>query len=170
MEEAKLGGILGWENGSREGVSILECYNTGNISGDRFAGGIVGNIGVGIIENCYNTGIIESDDKSCMSGGISGQSNMGVIKNCYNAGSLIGKNSCKSAIAKVRSGTFEFRNYYISNCGTDYASYSDPTDEMSICVTEEELKNLAPSLGEYFTKDVENINNGYPILKWQVNN
>ena len=39
---------------------------------------------------------------------------------------------------------------------------------VQIYLTEEELKNLAPSLGEYFTKDVENINNGYPILKWQI--
>ena len=36
-------------------------------------------------------------------------------------------------------------------------------------VTEAELKEMADTLGnEYFMKDENNINNGFPILKWQV--
>ena len=34
--------------------------------------------------------------------------------------------------------------------------------------TEDELKNHAlENLGNYFKKDNENINSGYPILSWQ---
>ena len=172
MEDTKLGGILGYDFSGK--ASILQCYNTGDISKARIAGGIVGNSN-GIVENCYNTGTIESDDTSYISGGISGRSNNRVIKNCYNAGSLMGKNEIKSGIALLVSGKFMFRNYYLSNCGAEYANFNEKSgnigvDEVSVSVTEEELRNLAQSLGEDFTEDVENINNGYPILKWQLRN
>ena len=170
MEDTKLGGILGYDFSGK--ASILQCYNTGDISKARIAGGIVGNSN-GIVENCYNTGTIESDYIHFTSGGISGQSNSKVIKNCYNAGSLMGKNECKSGIATLSSGKFMFRNYYLSNCGAEYANFYEKygiVDEVSVSVTEEELRNLAQSLGEDFTEDVENINNGYPILKWQLKN
>lgn len=37
-------------------------------------------------------------------------------------------------------------------------------------VTAEQLKGYASNLGtEYFTADTTGINNGFPILKWQLN-
>ena len=50
--------------------------------------------------------------------------------------------------------TGNFANRY-----TNYAS-----------VEAEEFKNYASILGDAFTTDVNNINNGYPILKWQLEN
>ncbi len=34
--------------------------------------------------------------------------------------------------------------------------------------TENEIKELASTLGAAFIEDTNNINNGYPILAWQV--
>ena len=33
--------------------------------------------------------------------------------------------------------------------------------------SEEDMKNLAQILGSAFKEDTNNINNGYPVLRWQ---
>ena len=35
--------------------------------------------------------------------------------------------------------------------------------------TSDELKNIYSTLGDAFEEDLNNINNGYPILFWQKN-
>lgn len=34
--------------------------------------------------------------------------------------------------------------------------------------TEDEMKNIADRLGSDYVQDENNINDGYPILKWQI--
>lgn len=34
-------------------------------------------------------------------------------------------------------------------------------------INDSQMKNLATTLGSAFKKDTNNINKGYPILKWQ---
>lgn len=76
------GGLIGMNAGISGEINILNCYNSGTISGN-YSGGIVGkycakNKGHAIIKNCYNDGEIESNG----SGGICGDSS------CFNQGSL----------------------------------------------------------------------------------
>ena len=64
--------------------SVTKCYNTGEIRGARFTGGIAGYIWEnGNVTNCYSTGAVYSD--SFEVGGIAGYSN-GSITSCYNTG------------------------------------------------------------------------------------
>lgn len=63
IEKGNNGGIAGLCMGE-----ILNCYNCGDISGNGYAGGIVGNQGTAI--NCYNKGKVNSNNTNA--GGIIG--------------------------------------------------------------------------------------------------
>ena len=173
-------------------MNIMECYNTGNISANALAGGIVANVGRNSeIKKCYNTGII---DGKTQAGGICQGMTRGVIENCYNTGNInsrqagglcaylgsgdvgncynavfVGPNA-SAVVGGYRDDKKKLKNYYLSNCGTEIANIYVSNSLNDIRVTEDELRNLAQVLGEDFTEDVENINNGYPILKWQLRN
>ena len=58
-------------------------------------------------------------------------------------------------------------SYCITNTAYSYwrAMSSTSTDGR---VSAEVLKTYASQLGEAYTNDSTNINNGYPVLKWQV--
>ena len=83
-----IGGVAGYNFGI-----IINCYNTGSISGGdgAFVGGVAGYNYEGTITNCYNTGSINSIDNARV-GGIAG-SNYGTITNCYNTGSISGRDN-----------------------------------------------------------------------------
>ena len=141
---------------------INECFNNGTIvvTGDN-CGGIAG-VNSSNISNCYNKGEIECDQAIGLKiGGICGQNlsesfinnsyNIGTIKNVNYAGGLIGadfgtiNNSfCLDTVLKTKTSDTEYNK------------------------TQEELKNnVLQELGESFEADSDNMNSGFPILKWQ---
>ena len=68
------GGIVGNLSGNKDkNAEFSECTNYGEVKGENFAGGIIGNYGFGntVIKNCYNTGNVSA---SAVSGGILGES------------------------------------------------------------------------------------------------
>ncbi|MBQ5934049.1 MAG: hypothetical protein IJL55_10125, partial [Lachnospiraceae bacterium] len=100
-----IGGVAGYNFGI-----IINCYNTGSISGGdgAFVGGVAGYNYEGTITNCYNTGSINSIDNARV-GGIAG-SNYGTITNCYNTGSISGRDNANvGGVAGENDGT-------ITNC------------------------------------------------------
>ena len=94
---AYVGGIVGYSNSA---ITILNCYNTGNVFvsntssyEESFAGGIVGFADLAItISNCYNIGNVSALAISlslCASaGGIVGYANSAIMWNCYNTGNV----------------------------------------------------------------------------------
>ncbi len=178
------GGIVGSGN-----VSIKLSVNKGNIistevvNGYTMIGGIIGFLayeGTGTIENCYNTGKVQSAQNA---GGIVGDSIGGggkaTIRNCYDRGSISGKvvngvGSSGGIIAAINSnGTITMsNNYWLSTCGTSYGvGWNNKTlnsnNTGATPKTATELKSLAPTLGSAYKTDSKNINSGYPILTWQ---
>ena len=88
-------GILGYGIFS----NVIDCYNSGRISGENSVAGI---IGVGedvLVENCSNSGDIIGD--SCV-GGIVGE-NYGDVLDCYNQGNIFGGSSVGGIAGNVRS-------------------------------------------------------------------
>ena len=87
------GGICG----RNKGGNISECYNTSEVSGGTFIGGIAGYNqefngidAYGNITNCYNTGKLTSDTDSPDIGGITSANISGcVVSDCYNTGSIV---------------------------------------------------------------------------------
>ena len=193
------GGIVGG-NGDRWAAmgTIERCSNYGEIKGGTEVGGIVGYGGNGVrIVNCLNFGT--STGKS-YSGGIMGLfsgDEPGFIENCYNlaninslrdnnVGGILGKNGSTSAKITITSC------YDIGEC------FSNSSTSLGINITldEGELTTITNSyylneelsggrkidenfmksqafvdmLGDAYTMDTKGINNGYPILKWQLGN
>lgn len=143
-----VGGIIGAFTGT-----VKQCYNTGTVqsSTGQFVGGISGiNLYDSIIQDCYNTGTILANNQNV--GGITGGSHPTpgasrnlTIQNCYNVGSVTGT----SNVGQI-AGKLYFQSKII-NC------YYPAMGSI-----------LADKLGEAFIEDSTNINNGYPILKWQI--
>ena len=136
-----IGGIAGFTNNN----SVLQnCYNTGGILGTIYIGGIIGK-NDGKSKNCYNIGSVSGETVERY-GGIVGANNsysniIGELKNCY---SLV--DTCENGIG------FNINNAIMESCEVK---------------SEEDMKNLAQILGSAFKEDTNNINNGYPVLRWQ---
>ena len=108
------GGIVGCANNC---ITIINCYNTNNISGDYPSGGIAGACGKGgTIINCYNIGDIISSQSNA--GGILGTSgsadnisNM-TITNCYNIGNIRSSSCGGGILGNQNYGTGTITNCY----------------------------------------------------------
>ena len=101
------------------------------------------------VKNCYNVGNVSATAKEIYMGGIigiNGESNTykgGTISNCY----------CTTATTY---------SYYYWNGSKIVTSTTGKVEANT-------LKTYLNKLGDEFEEDEENINNGYPILKWQKN-
>ncbi|HHX14355.1 MAG TPA: hypothetical protein GX726_05320 [Clostridiales bacterium] len=190
----KLGGIVG-ENAATVMYCYNHGYILPHMHGSGGGwGGIAGRNGnnnaaveEAVIAYCYNTAMITNNGKNDVEdetikgyGGIVG---MGYgahgrceIYNCYNIGPIpVGRNNYNS----IASGTeglcsVAVRNNY-SLISPQINNYSDYDREKGVQVTEADFKkptygddDILTLLGPYYTADTTNINNGFPILRWQA--
>ena len=149
-------GIVGRVGSS--GGTIRACANLGNISGGNSVGGIVGYAYYRVTaSHCYNRGAVTASVSKA--GGIVGYMNDAGAKfsNCYTTGDVTGKGSA-AVVGKKSSGSIS-DCYYLNTLGTDSNATAKTSDE---------LKALAPTLGEPFMTDPADVNDGYPIFAWQV--
>lgn len=163
------GGIVG----VLEKGEVTMCCNKGNITGTTELGGIVGQgAETGVVSYCYNVGDIKANGfgGAGIGGALYGNA---VIKNCYNVGKISGDSSpwlgaphaIVSDITQQGSAT---NCYYVKEM-------SLVDDEHGTAKTLEELKSKATidalnagNAETPFVADAENVNNGMPILKWQL--
>lgn len=156
-----VGGIVGSASGY-----IMNCYNAGNVTGGNNVGGICGDSS-GYLINCYNTGSILSTDTGNykMAAGIANGGK--VFASCYN----IGKVSGASDTCNLGGISSSVENSIYDNCyslKTDAVGATVSGDvEGAVSKSETEMKSIASVLGTGYVEDSENINQGYPILKWQ---
>jgi len=157
-----VGGIVGYVSSgySTATKSITGCVNTGRItSNSNNAGGIVGYIsGQVTVDSCYNRGTVAGG--GWHAGGIVGylENRYAAVKNCYTTEDIMAKGDYHPVVGKKSSSSIT-DCYYLDTLGTDSNATAKTSDE---------LKKLAPTLGELFMSAPEGMNNGYPILKWQV--
>ena len=165
-----VGGICGY---AAEG-QIESCYNLGtvsNFSNSNGGGNTAGIVGMTInanMINCYNAGVINGRYGNI--GGIVGSMGDGGVSSvnyAINVGNVFKDGSLAVSSNGVSNGKVGFI------CGN--WNLNDGTDSMSnsISTSNEQLKNytndeLQSKLGSEFIRDENNINNGFPILKWQV--
>ena len=160
------------------GVSgIQNSCNLGNItSKGASAYGISRSVYGGYFYNLYNTGTIFSDSGSAYGTvGQYGEYGDGRIRGkIINIGKVLGKSE---AIANTVCGKLS-DSYYLA--GQVYVDGVQKADD-SYAKTQEEINTLlrpilevintpieGKNLGNAFVADTNNINNGLPILKWQV--
>lgn len=150
-------GIVGRVGSS--GGTIRACANLGDISGSNSVGGIVGYAYYGVtVSHCYNRGAVTASVSKA--GGIVGfmDDSGAKFSNCYTTGAVKGSNSA-AVVGEKKHGSLSSSCYYLDTLGTD----SNATAK-----TSEELKKLAPTLGDPFMTDPADVNDGYPIFAWQV--
>jgi len=162
---------------SNEGT-ISYCYNVGDISGIDSIGGIVANNrDNGIIEYCYNSGKISGDSDQIggivgANFGLTGGINRGIIRNSYNIGNITGSFRV-GAIVGGNGGAGTFYGGTVENCYFLNSSYStaighsySALKELTYSQTVEQMKSFR--INNIFIEDNANKNDGYPILKWQL--
>lgn len=179
-------GITGTSSG--EPTLIESCANTGTITG-RYAGGIVA-VSFGEITDCYNTG----DVTGHTAGGIAASHSpwqfpnthnyaVGKVSNCYTTGKVMGSSdnaTIGAAVGKLHTGNIvsleqttyrDFQVYALEGiCAQLVGQKSENAKDTTAFKTAAELKSdaMLTKLGDAFKKDAGNINNGYPVLVWQV--
>lgn len=177
-------GITGRSGG--EPTLIESCANTGKITG-RCAGGIVA-VSFGEITDCYNTGDVTGSE---FAGGIAGSHDVwqypnthnyatGKVSNCYTTGKVSGSGSVGAAVGKLHTGSIvsleqttyrDFQVYALEGtCAQLVGQKSENAKDATAFKTAAELKSdaMLTTLGDAFKKDAGNVNNGYPVLVWQV--
>ena len=159
-----VGGIVGYVAGGNYASSkeITGCVNTGTVSSNSYnAGGIVGYInGQVTVDSCYNRGNCTSG--SYRAGGIAAYlySSYATVKNCYTTGVTkvaYGSNAC-AVVGNKSSGAMK-DCFYLSGLTADANATAKTSDE---------LKALAAALGDAFVTAPKNLNDGYPLLRWQI--
>lgn len=153
------GGIIGliWGGGQAD---VKNCYNAGNlISTPSFAGGICGRV-------------LSEKTASAASG------NTSILKiyNSYNVGEITATEYANAIVGWIGSDTETTLDncYYLSNMNSgEYAVdnsvvVGSSTKKESLEMKAESFVNLLNSNNEdtIWIKDINNRNNGYPILNW----
>ena len=188
---AQTGGICGIS------CIVKNSYNIGNVenTGDGVTGSIVG--GWGIIYNSYNLGKVSSTSGSV--GGISGWSskiyssyNIGevvngagilgfgtedsVIMGSYNSGmaslgGILVAEYDKYAVDDYKNLSMVIKNNYYLETSSSYGLFDYNSNDNAEPLSKDKIPSVIFVINgdNAFVEDVNNINNGYPILKWQAN-
>ena len=179
-----IGGILGNIQANNE---IRNCYNIGEIifdgevdNSEIYIGGIVGYSIDTNISNVYNAKEIKinGQNSNIRIGGLCAGFFKETISNGYNIGKIIAENTTSENIGSV-IGTTEStvileKCYYLKGTYSKAIGLTNGLVEENNDITELENVIDFPSILEVinsddaFKEDINNINNGYPILKWQI--
>lgn len=182
-----IGGILGFPAISAD-ISLTDCYNTGDISdtGNNVSGTITG------AASCGTGGIVGKrttwfDKKGSATGNT--EPNDFLMKGCYNTGSISNSSEGNIHSGAIAGYALEQSSYkeniltddnsdrlYALKGRSDYIICGDDMSGKELCrtltnvdwFTAGETAELAAKLGDGFTTDTKNINDGFPVLKWQV--
>lgn len=170
---AQAGGIAGYMDSD---TSITECFSKVNVTSKKHAGGIAGYVNASsVISDCYATGNIATlSANECYLGGICGsgwkETTGAALTNCYFTGTVTGSGGNASYVGGVSCNKTE-ASY--TNCCYLAGTVSGESPKYGVtgkgtAKTADELKALAPTLGDKFTADRNGVNGGYPVLVWQA--
>lgn len=94
------GGIAGYAGG----YDIINCINDATVTGtDDWVGGIIGQVALGSMKNCYNFGTVQTES---FCGGVVGNAFNSTYKNCYNVGKILCGSDCGSFAAVSYDSAF----------------------------------------------------------------
>ena len=122
-----VGGLCGINSGL-----VTNCYNTGNVTGNRRVGGLCGYNYGGTVTNCYNTGSVTGSDYV---GGVCGYNNS-TVTNCYNTGSVAG-NVSVGGVCGYNYGDTVTNCYYLTGTAAGGINGSDAAGQAEVKTTDE---------------------------------
>lgn len=91
--------------------NVINCYNTGNVTGGSEVGGVCG-YNRGTVSNCYNSGSVTGTDIWFI-GGVCGGNVFGNVTNCYNTGSVTGTGDYVGGVCGNNDGDTVTNCYYL---------------------------------------------------------
>lgn len=152
------GGIAGYSSSE-----INSCYNTGAVSGNT-AGGIVAWQFMDQLPNTHN--FVTSKVSNCYTTGkVTGSSDNAII------GAAVGELHTGGTVSLEQTNYRDFQVYALEGtCAQLVGQKSENAKDATAFKTAAELKSdaMLTTLGDAFKKDAGNVNNGYPVLVWQV--
>lgn len=139
-----VGGMVGWTYGC---LTIEDCYNTGTITANAYAGGMVGLMqknGGNIVKNCFNTGTIKGTQSgfSPAAGFIGRVEETVSIENCYNIGKINSTGSNAFQIVHVKTAGLAT----VTNCYYLSATETGTSSDGANAVNSDALVELTASL------------------------
>ncbi|MFS0488852.1 hypothetical protein [Leadbetterella byssophila] len=151
------------------GGGIYGCYNAGTVSGSVLVGGISGGFRVGSIISCYNKGVIQA---AAQSGGIAGESTH-AIRGCYNIGEI--KGDPRSGNGPIMgTGVPAESNYYLSSTGrggngiSAFSASDWPAPQINssykLWIVGDGGKNIYSPVQGAYWKSLGSWNNGEPVF------
>lgn len=174
---ATWGGYVGLITGLlNEGAVIRNCYTKNSefklsVNGNFQMSGIAGRAnGSGTIENCYAVNMRVNDAApNGIYSGITSAANANLqIRNCY----ALGYHGIPESNGGVFvSGGYASLNSSVNCFAADYdkvKSDSVRTGKAEYLDNAADLKNKLAELGDGFKADPGNLNNGYPVLQWEM--
>ena len=157
---------------SKAALECSNCYNAGDILLNGTAKEVrIGGIGSDLsnVMNSINFGKITANADTLYLGGVLGYSYQGNINNIYNYGEIAGTGTTDNYKGLLIGGihTVTLKDGFYKVQGDELAigdNYNSKTENINIL--DDELDTISV-LGDEFKKDINNINNGHPILQWQ---
>ncbi len=126
------GGLVGYFHGG----TISESYATGNVLSQEWAaGGAIGIMIDGIVENCYARGDVEGGDTARDIGGFIGRLNNGSGERCYSTGKVTSRvdDAFGGFIGFAKEGYIDFALWDTLSSGINHSDFGMglSTDDMS---------------------------------------
>ncbi|MBR5693213.1 MAG: hypothetical protein IKX42_05890 [Fibrobacter sp.] len=160
----QVGGIVGRMNYAE----IQQVFNRKSyVKGIKYVGGIVGYKNHGWLYYAYNTGmIVSSDDRASGIAGINDNTSTSV-QTSYNVGFLIAPN--KGTTAGISTTANSSKNcFYIDQDDREIVANGAEEKTESFMMSESFVSTLnGLSFDNIWISDDENINDGFPIFKWE---
>lgn len=161
-EPGNTGGLAGL----RYGTYITSSFASGDVYGLQRVGGLVGKSENAYIYNSYATGAVSGNS---LVGGFVGVTYDGVIENGYSTGFVAGESFVGGFIGDHLAGRVvsSYWDVNTSRTNSSPAGEGRTTEQMTYPFTENTYINW--DFEEIWSEDTEdNINDGYPILIWQI--
>ena len=168
-----VGGIFGYLEGDYYAISLEESYNSGNISGTKLVGGLVGSAESGTsasratMQNLYNIGSVSA---TSYVGGIFGQGSYVIIIHCYNMGDISGDSSVASLLGHAGysniygdMGIVKYSYYLITS-----ASVKTAGSAMEVVGYSQEQMKLEDNYNGFDFNKVWKMGTNSPIFLWQI--
>ncbi len=179
---SSVSGVAGSAHDSSE---ITNCYNTATVTGVSYVGGIAGfTNSSSIISGCYNTATVYGSGYYI--GGIVGQAIVAAkITLCYSSGAVSGRYYVSGIVGRDYNNDCTISNcYYDISVSGNIGAVNSGNSGTNYCgLTTEQMKGDAETEGTllyYLTNEnygssdawqadiTPYVNEGYPILSWQV--
>ena len=111
-------GLFGNNEGTIKNLGVVDSY----LSGHENVGGVCGKNG-GSLTNCYNTGNVRGNETV---GGVCGGTNGGSFTNCYNTGNVQGKKNVGGVCGRNDGNHPNFTNCYYLTKAASMENYKAP--------------------------------------------